>query len=426
MEVVVLITLLFLLLLGSLPIFMCLGLSTLLVLAFGTDIPPMIVAQRFFAGIDKFALMAMPLFILAASAMDAGGLSKRILNWSRVLVGHVTGGLAMTTQFACMSFGALCGSSPATVAAIGKSMYPELVRNGYSKRFSSGLITASGSVALLIPPSLTMIIYATTVGVSVGELFMAGIGAGLLYGALYLILIYYYARRNKIPRSPRAPLAEVWSETRKSIWSLAVPVIILGGIYSGMFTPTEAAGIAAGYAIFVGMFVYKELNLRKLYEVAVDSSIASAQVLILVASATAFGWILTVLQVPQSIAGLLLSHVSTGWMFLLPLNIILLITGMFMDGASAITILAPLIFATAIGFNIDPVHLGVVMVANLTIGNFTPPFGLNIFVASAITRLSLRELVPGLIAFILISIAALMILTYIPQISLALPRLVYR
>ena len=174
-------------------------------------------------------------------------------------------------------------------------------------------------------------------------------------------------------------------------------MIILGGIYSGMFTPTEAAGIAAGYAIFVGMFVYKELNLRKLYEVAVDSSIASAQVLILVASATAFGWILTVLQVPQSIAGLLLSHVSTGWMFLLPLNIILLITGMFMDGASAITILAPLIFATAIGFNIDPVHLGVVMVANLTIGNFTPPFGLNIFVASAITRLSLRELVPGLL-----------------------------
>lgn len=418
--------LLFLLLLGSVPIFVCLGLSTLLILFYGTDTQPMILVQRFLGGVDKFALMAMPFFIFAADIMDAGGLSKRILNWSKVLVGHIAGGLAMTTQVACMFFGALCGSSPATVAAIGTSMYPELIKNGYSKSFAAGLITSSGSVALLIPPSLTMIIYASVVGASVGELFIAGIGAGLMYGIAYIVYIYYYAKKHKLPKIERTPLSEIWKETKKSSWSLLVPVIILGGIYYGVFTPTEAAGVSVVYALVIGMFVYKEINLKRLYQISISSAVSSAQVLLLVAAASAFGWLLTVLQVPQMMTNFMLGNVTAAWTFLIFLNIILLIAGMFMDGTTAVIIIAPLIYSTAMAFHIDPVHLGIIMVTNLTIGMFTPPFGLNLFVATGITQMTLPQMIPGLMMFILISIVALIIITYVPEISMFLPDLIYR
>lgn len=414
------------LLLFGVPIFVALNLAILVVMMIFTDMSPMIMIQKSFAGVDKFALMSMPFFIFAANVMVVGGLSDRILKFTRSIVGRVSGGLAYTTEVSCMVFGALSGSSPATVIAMGKVLYPELVRQKYPEGFSLGLITSSGSVALLIPPSITMIIYATATGVSVGELFMAGIGAGLIYGLATVVYIYIYAKRHKLPVDGKSSMREVLIATRDAAWSLMVPVIILGGIYLGVMTPTEAAGVSAVYAIFVGMFVYKELSFKKLIEVSKDSAVTCAQVLVLVAAAQAFGWFLTVARVPQTLSASLLDNIDSAWVFLVLINVILIIVGMFMEGIAAIIILGPLFYPIAVNLGIDPVHLGVVMVANLSIGNFTPPFGLNLFVATGITGVKMSKLVPAVMVYVFVNIIALLLITYIPEISLFLPNLAYR
>lgn len=419
------IILIFLLLMGV-PIYVSLGLSSFISVAFFSDIQPMVLTQRFFGGIDTFALMALPFFILAANLMDTGGLSKRILKTARALVGHITGGIAMTTQLASMFFGALSGSSPSTVVAIGKSMYPALKKAGYSKSYSSGLLASAGSVALIIPPSITFIIYASATGTSVGKLFMAGLTAGIVYGGASLVYIYFYSKKHKIKRDKRATFKELMISIRDSAWALMVPVIILGGIYFGIFTPTEAAGITAIYAMFVGFVVYKELNLKKLIEVCRSSAISCGQILVMTAGAQALGWILTRGQVPQMVTKYMMANISSAIMFLALLNVILLIMGMFMEGIAAILIVAPLIFQFASGaggLGIDPVHLGVIMVANLAIGMFTPPFGMNIFVTSGITKCDLVSMIPGLARFFVVDVIALLLITYIPQISLFLPNL---
>ncbi len=424
--VVTIMILLVALLLGGVPIFVALNLAVLAVMAIFTDVSPMIMVQKAFAGVDKFALMSMPFFIFAANVMVVGGLSERILKFTRAIVGRVSGGLAYTTEVSCMVFGALSGSSPATVIAMGKVLYPEMVRQNYPKGFSLGLITSSGSIALLIPPSITMIIYATATGVSVGELFLAGIGAGLVYGLATLVYIFIYSKRHKLPVDGKASMREILTATKDAAWSLMVPVIILGGIYLGIMTPTEAAGVSAVYAIFVGMFVYKELDLKKLIEVSKDSAVTCAQVLVLVAAAQAFGWFLTVARVPQTLSSGLLANIESAWVFLVLINVILIIVGMFMEGIAAIIILAPLFFPIAVNLGIDPIHLGVIMVANLAIGNFTPPFGLNLFVATGITGVKISQLVPPVMVFVLVNIIALLLLTYVPDVSLFLPKLAFR
>jgi len=410
---------------SSMPIFVALTFSSLIAIMFYTNIPAMVMVQRLFGGIDKFALMSLPFFILAADLMDTGGLSQRILRWARTLVGHLHGGLGMATQVACMFFGALSGSSPATVIAVGKLMYPELVKQEYPKNFATGLIVSSGSVALLIPPSITLIIYATVTGVSVSSLFLAGIGAGLLYGLVSLIYVYFFARKHDLPRNEKASFQELLAATKDASWSLMIPVIILGGIYLGILTPTEAAGFSAIYALFVGMVVYKELDFKNLLQVCIKSATTSAQVLIVVAAAQAFGWLLTVGQVPQMLTKGILAYASTPIMFLLLVNILLLIAGMFMDGVASIIILAPLLYPIANKLGIDPIHFGIVVVTNLCIGQFTPPFGLNLFVANGITGLPIGKLARGVVSFVAVSIIALLIITYVPQISLFLPNLAY-
>jgi len=414
------------LLLFGVPIFVALNLAVLVVMMIFTDMSPMIMVQKAFAGVDKFALMSMPFFIFAANVMVVGGLSDRILRFTRSLVGRVSGGLAYTTEVSCMVFGALSGSSPATVIAMGKVLYPEMVRQKYPEGFSLGLITSSGSVALLIPPSITMIIYATATGVSVGELFMAGIGAGLIYGFATLVYIFIYSKRHKLPVDGKSSMREILAATKDAAWSLMIPIIILGGIYLGIMTPTEAAGVSAVYAIFVGMFVYKELTIKKLIEISRDSAVTCAQVLVLVAAAQAFGWFLTVAKVPQTLSASLLDNISSAWVFLVIINVILIIVGMFMEGIAAIIILGPLFYPIAVNLGIDPVHLGVIMVANLSIGNFTPPFGLNLFVATGITGMKMSKLVPAVMVYLLVNIIALLLITYIPEISLFLPNLAYR
>lgn len=413
------------LLLGSVPIFVALNFAVLLTMMFFTNMDPMIMIQKAFGGVDKFALMSMPFFIFAANIMDTGGLSTRILKWTRSLVGSVRGGLGYTTELACMFFGALSGSSPATVIAMGKILYPELVRQKYPKGFALGLITSSGSVALLIPPSITLIIYATATGTSVGELFMAGIGAGIVYGLATMLYVFFYARKHKLPVDEKSTFKEIAENTKEAAWSLAVPIIILGGIYFGIFTPTEAAGISAIYAIIVGMFIYKEIDLKGLYDVCVRSAITCAQVLVLVAAAQAFGWFLTVARVPQTITTGIMQNIHSPIVFLLIVNVILLIVGMFMEGIAAIIILAPLFFPIATQMGINPVHLGIIMVTNLSIGNFTPPFGLNLFVANSVTNVPIAKIVPAVMVFVFVSVAALLAITYIPDISLLLPRMIY-
>ncbi|WP_099363661.1 TRAP transporter large permease [Fredinandcohnia onubensis] len=423
--IILLVTLMFVFLLLRVPIFISIGLSSFIVLYFGTDINLTLSIQRFLGGLDRFVLMALPLFIYAAEIMVTGGLSKRILNWSKCLVGHITGGLGMTTQVSSMFFGSLCGSSPATVVAIGKIMYPEMIKEGYSRNFAAGLITSSGSVALLIPPSLTMIVYASVANVSVGEMFMAGVGSGILYGLAYILYIYYHSKKNKLVAEKRVSFSTLIKQTIKSFWALLMPVIILGGIYSGIFTPTEAAGVSVIYSILVAMFIYKELDLKGLYQASIRAVISSAQVLVLISSASLLGWLLTVLQVPQILADSLLNNIHSAWIFLLILNVILLIVGMFIDPTTAVIIIAPLILSTAVALDINLVHLGIIMIANLTIGMFTPPFGLNLYVAMGITKLRLGELMPGLTKFIIISILALLIISYIPEITMFIPEQLY-
>ncbi|MEK3990250.1 TRAP transporter large permease [Robertmurraya sp. FSL R5-0851] len=422
---VAIIVLLFAMLLLGVPIYISLILSTFLSLIFFTDIDSMVAVQRIFGGIDKFVLMALPFFILAANAMDVGGLSRRILNFARALVGHLYGGMAMATQTAAMFFGALSGSSPATVIAIGRIMYPELLKQGYPKKFASGLIIQSGAVSLVIPPSITIILYASATNTSVGSLFLAGLGAGVFFGVFLLLYIYLYSRFKKFPRGERSSSREIYKAIKEASWSLAVPLIIIGGISFGIFTPTEAAGVSAIYAIFVGLFVYKEITWKKLFQLSLDSAKTSAQVMILVAAASALGWVLTIGQAPHMLAGFVAETFTSPWTFLIFLNLSLLLIGMFVDSTIALIVIAPLILSSATTLGIDPIHLGIVMVLNLAIGTFTPPFGLNIFVANSITRLKMNEMLPGLMQFFWVTFVALLIITFIPIISMLLPTIVY-
>mgnify|MGYP001296010527 CR=1 FL=1 len=416
---------LFVFLLLGVPVFVALALSSMVALLGFTNYEPIVVVQRMVGGVDKFSLMAIPFFILAANVMKTGGIAKRILNWAETMVGHQTGGMALTTEVACMFFGAVSGSSPATVIAIGGLTYPKMIEEKYPKDFTIGLITSSGSVALLIPPSISAIVYGSVTGVSVGALFMAGFGAGILYGIFFLIYSYLYARKHDIPRTRRKTGRERWKATRDASWALGVPIIIIGGIYAGIFTPTEAAGVSAFYAIIVSLFIYREMTFKQLWECCITSAGTTAQVMILLAAASIFAWVLTIGQVPQSLSQSIVDANLGRYGFLLLVNLLMILEGMFIDGSSAIIITAPLLYSAAIGLGINPVHLGVIMVANAAIGMFTPPFGLNLFVAKPVTGQDMTSIMKGVLPFVAISIAALFVITYIPQISMFLPNLVY-
>ena len=419
----ILIVSLLVLFVSSSPITVALGGAGFLAILFGSTTDPMIVIQRLVGGIDSFSLMALPFFILAANLMDTGGLSKRLLNWSRALVGHMCGGIASATQLASMFFGALSGSSPATIIAIGKLMYPEMVERKYPKRFIAGLLASSGSVALIIPPSVTIIIFCTATGASVGKCFIAGLTAGVIFGLSSLIYIYFYAKKLDLPRDKKASAAQLWKATKDAFAALMVPVIILGGIYSGICTPTDAAALSAVYAMVVGLFIYKELKLSVLWKTIVESAVGCAQVLVLISSATILAWVLTVSQLSTVITNALLGSVTTSFMFLLILNIILLVMGMFMDGSAAILIIAPLVFPMSVQLGIDPVHLCIVTIANLAIGMYTPPFGMNLFVTNSITKMDMLEMLPGVWPFLGVNLLSLLIITYCPDLIMFLPNM---
>ena len=408
----------------SVPITVSLGLSGFLSLMFGSTINPNMAIQRFVGGIDSFPLMALPFFILSANLMSKGGLSKRLLNWCRVLIGYVTGGIAMATELASMFFGALSGSSPATIIAIGKLMYPELKEKKYPDHFVAGLLASSGSVALIIPPSITIIIYCTATGASVGKCFMAGITAGIILGLSSLVYIYIYSKKHNMPKDKKPTYNELVLATKDAFAALMVPVIILGGIYSGLCSPTDAAAISAVYAMIVGIFVYKEMSFKDLWNVIIEASISTAQTLVLMSSATILAWILTVSQLSNTITSTLLGNVTSPVIFLLIVNIILLVMGMFMDGSASILIAAPLIFPLAMKLGINPVHLCIITITNLAIGMYTPPFGMNLFITNSITKTEVFEMLPGVFPFLVVNLIGLAIITYCPDLIMFLPNLI--
>lgn len=411
---------LFALLFTSIPVFIAMAAAGFIALALSTSIPLEVVAQRMFSGIDTFSLIAVPFFILSANIMKGGGMSRRIINVADKIVGHFTGGLAIATVISCMFFGALSGSSPATVIAIGGLLLPELINAGYGEEFSLGLITATPAIAVIIPPSIGMIVYGTVTGVSIGDLFIGGVGPGIVWGLVTMVYCYVYAKKNKVPVKKRATFKEFLVAIKEGGWALGVPIIIIGGIYGGIFTPTESAVVAAIYAIIISLFVYKEIGFKDLMKEAIDAAIGTAQIMVLLAAASVFSWILTREQVPQALANTFVGITNSKIVILLMFNIVMLIAGMFIDAASFQTILSPLFLPIALNYGIDPVHLGIIMVVTGAIGMATPPFGLNLFVATSLSKKPLSTIIKGVLPFIILFLIALVITTYVPQITLFL------
>jgi C4-dicarboxylate transporter DctM subunit len=400
------------------PFFVILLATAAIVLVAFAPAPATVMHQVMFSSIDKYALLAVPFFIFAGDLMGRGGVSRRLVRWVTSMIGGVRGSLPFTALGTVTVFSAISGSTAATVAAVGGLTYDRLREAGYNERFSSGLLISAAAIDNLIPPSIGFILYGIASDTSVVKLFAAGAIPGLVLAAFFGAYIWYYAWRRREGAGKRFELGEFLAATRDGIWSIAAPVFVLGGIYAGIFSPTEAAGIACVYAIVVVVLVYGELSWAEVFRTASRSMYLTAQVFVIVASAGVFSWLLTINGVPQALAETVTGLNAPPWAVLLAINLLLLAIGMFLDTASSILVLTPLLVPVAKAIGVDPVHFGVIFVMNLSIGTFTPPFGINIFVGQAVFKTPLSVIYPGLVPFIVAAIAALMVVTYTPQLSL--------
>lgn len=417
------ILILFIAFLLGLPIAFALGIVSLGQIA-SDGYPLSVVLQRMFTGVDSIALTAIPLFILSGGLMLKGGMSKKIVNFADLLLGHLPSGLAMVSILACMFFAAITGSAIAAAAAIGSIMIPIMIEKGYDKEFCAPLIATGGSIGPIIPPSIPLLIYGVMANASVAKLFIGGIVPGILMG--FGLMGYSYVvgkKRNYIGRSERAPTKEILLAARDAVLALIMPFIIIGGILSGVFSPTESATVATFYALFIGMFVYKELKLSHIPNLLLDAARATAQVLLVVAFASVFTWVITVNNIPQFVGEFLTTNIGSMFLLLLVINIVLLIAGTFIDTTSAIVIFTPIFLPLALAFGIDPIHFGVVMVVNLAIGMCTPPLGVCLFVTGSIAKVSIKDQMKDLSPMLLVLLVVLLIVTYIPQTVLFLPSL---
>ncbi|MBP6337912.1 MAG: TRAP transporter large permease subunit [Vitreoscilla sp.] len=413
--------LLVLLMLTGMPISIALGLTVLSFIFGFTDVPVQSVALKLFTGIEKFEIMAIPFFILAGNFLTHGGVAKRMINFASSMVGHFYGGLGLAGVLACALFAAVSGSSPATVVAIGSILLPAMVKAGFPTKFGAGVITTSGALGILIPPSIVMVMYSVSTNTSLGALFMAGVVPGIGLALFLGATTWWRARKFNYPRLPKASWGERWRTLRESFWGLMLIVIVMGGIYTGMFTPTEAAAMSAVYAFIIAVYVYKDLGLKDVPRVLLNSANMSAMLLYIITNAVLFSFVLADQQIPQHLADWLVAQGLGPISFLLVCNILLLVAGNFMEPSSIVLIMAPILFPVAVKLGIDPVHFGILIVVNMEVGMCHPPVGLNLYVASGITKMGITELTVAVWPWLLTMLVFLGIVTYWPAMSLALP-----
>jgi C4-dicarboxylate transporter, DctM subunit len=425
MVIATLFILLFALMLFGVPVAVALGATTLLTSFFFTDMDLMGIPSKIFDGLNKYTLMAIPMFILAGALLSRGSSAARIIEFAKTLVGHLPGGLPIAAILASIIFAAVSGSSPATVAAIGSVMYGAIKQAGYNEQFAIGTIATSGTLGILIPPSIVFIVFGVTADESIGKLFMAGVIPGLMIGAMMMIATYFLAKKSGYVGGKRASFKEQFIAFKNAFWALMIIVIVIGGIYGGIFTPTEAGAFSVMYAFFISVYVYKDTKYKDLYKIILDSAQTSSMIFFIIANAMLFAHFLTDEQIPQHITQMILEANVGPLMFLLIVNILLLFMGQFMEPSSVVMITVPLLLPIGVALGIDPIHLGVIMVVNMEIGMITPPVGLNLFVASGITGLSLKEVIVASLPMTGILLIGLMLVTYIPVISLWLPNLMF-
>ena len=385
----------------------------------------LISVKEMFSSINRFPLAAIPFFILAGNLMETGGISRRLVEFAKSIVGGVQGGLPMTCVLTCMIFAAVSGSSVATTFAVGAILIPALIKHGYPTSYAAALQATSAELGVIIPPSIPMILYGVSAEVSIGELFIAGFGPGFLISGALMLFVYIYCRYKGWGKNDGDGRLGFFAATRQAGWALMMPVIILGGIYGGIFTPTEASAVAVFYALLVGGVVYRELNFKNLAAILRKSVLSSAVIMFIIANAGLFAFLITRAGVPAAIGTYLESVLQSPAMFLLGVNAALFLIGMFIETSAAIIVLAPILAPVAMHFGIDPVHFGLIMVVNLALGMITPPFGVNLFAACTVAKISLDRIIGQLVPFVLVILACLMVITYVPSISLTLRDLVY-
>lgn len=410
----------------SISIAVAIGGSAMLGLAIYDPSRLVVAPKEMFTALDKFPLAAIPFFILAGNLMETGGISRRLVEFAKSLVGGVQGGLPMTCVLTCMIFAAVSGSSVATTFAIGAILIPALIKHGYPTTWAAALQATSAELGVIIPPSIPMILFGVSAEVSIGELFIAGFGPGLLISGALMLFVWLYCKWKGWGKNDGDGRLGLFVATRQAAWALLMPVIILGGIYGGIFTPTEASAVAVLYALVVGMLIYREISVKDLYATLRKSVVSSAVIMFIIANAGLFAFLITRAGVPEAIGHWLEEVLKNPAMFLLGVNAALFVIGMFIETSAAIIVLAPILAPVAQRFGIDPVHFGLIMVVNLALGMITPPFGVNLFAACTVARISLDKIIRHLVPFVGVVLACLMVITYVPALSLALRDLVYR
>lgn len=405
----------FVLLLLTVPIGYAIGISSLIAIYYYSDIPLIIIAQKAITGVDSFPLLAIPFFMLAGNLMSSGGIAKRLVNFFDTLLGHVTGGLGMVTIVVCMFFAAISGSAVATVSAVGAFMIPEMVDHGYNKPFSAALTAAAGTIGVIIPPSIPFVIYGVVSGSSITDMFTAGFLPGIMMGVALMIVCYFVSKKHGYRGKEKASsLPEIWKAFKDAFWAILSPVIILGGIYSGLFTPTEAAVISVIYSFIVGVFVYRELDIKGAYKSFKDAIVVNGATTFMVGFSTVFAAFLTMAQIPNMIAQAILGLTDNAILILLIINIFLLVVGMFIDNIPATIILTPILLPICTGIGMHPVTFGIMLTMNLAIGFCSPPYGINLFVASSISKVSIEELTKKILLPLVALLTVLLMVTYIP------------
>lgn len=410
----------------TVPVAISVGLANMAGVAWEGRMTFLVIAQQLYAALDKYPLVAVPFFILAGNLMESGGMSNRMVEFAKSLVGGVQGGLACSCVLTCMIFAAVAGSSVATTFAVGAILIPAMVRHGYPTPFAASLQASAAELGVIIPPSIPMILFAVSTDTSVGELFVAGIGPGLLIGGALMIYVWLYARRHGLGLQDGVGRLGVWTAFRQAWLALLMPVIILGGIYGGIFTPTEASAVAVVYALIVSMFIYRSVKWSDLSKVLHRSVVSTAVIMFIIANAGVFGFLLNRTGIPAAMGTWLGELFSSPMMFLLGVNAALFVVGMFVETSASIVVLAPLLLPVAVQFGIDPAHFGIIMVVNLALGMVTPPFGVNLFAACSVAGISLEKLIRPLLPFVVVILACLMLISYVPEVSLWARDLVYR